>query len=131
MCLHNGKGELVKAKTLWRDAYLLPKEAETFGVLEIIFWLHELRFQRVTIETYCKSILDGINKRLQNVTEFGLLLTRNILLSFHQNYMISFIMRQANLIVHMLVRVSKSYASSQTFYLGPTCMTHIIHAKMK
>ncbi|PNX94193.1 ribonuclease H [Trifolium pratense] len=37
-------GEFVKAKSLWKEAYIPPQEAEAIGLYETLFWPRELGF---------------------------------------------------------------------------------------
>lgn len=127
LCIRDYQGLFVKAKTVWFYGSPPPQEAEALGLLTAVKWLQELHIQRVTIELDCKSVVDGIRGVCHSVTEFGSILSscRN-LLSLSQNYTVSFIRRQANLVAHSLARASRDFASIQIFDCSPACIFPLI-----
>lgn len=107
-----------------------PQEVEAKGVMEGIKWLSELDLRRVIIELDCKAVMDDIRGVCNFVTEFDSILSScNSLLSNLQNYIVSFIRRQANIVAHNLARASRQYANSQIFDCSPICITTLILAR--
>ncbi|KAK2399385.1 hypothetical protein QL285_049205 [Trifolium repens] len=98
-------------------------EAEAYALKEAIIWLGELGLSRVDIELDCLPVVQAINDKSSNQTEFGIIIEDcKILLANYPNFKISFIRRQANFVAHTLARASRSYASHQTFDLIPSCI---------
>lgn len=61
MCVRNGKGGFVAAKTMNFEGIPTSQKAEATGAFEAIWWLKELGVQRVTIELDCYLVINGIN----------------------------------------------------------------------
>jgi hypothetical protein len=105
---------------LRKETCIPPQETEAIGLYEALFWLRELGIQCVTIKLGCKSVVDGVVGNLTNVAEYGTIIKKcKTLLNCLQNFKISFIRRQTNLVAHTLARASWSYASSTIFNLSP------------
>jgi ribonuclease HI len=107
ICIRDEKGEFVKAKLLRKETCIPPQETEAIGLYEALFWLRELGIQCVTIKLGCKSVVDGVVGNLTNVAEYGTIIKKcKTLLNCLQNFKISFIRRQTNLVAHTLARAS-------------------------
>jgi ribonuclease HI len=127
MCIRGAHGTYVKARTMVFEGTPPPLEAEAYALKEALIWLEELGISRVVIELDCMLVVNAINEKLRDSTEFGAIIKQcRLLLDNHPNFKISFIRRQANFVAHTLARASKSYASRQTFELIPSCIVPIL-----
>jgi hypothetical protein len=123
ICIRGAQGIFIKAKTIHFEGSPPPMEAEAYALKEAIIWLGELGLSRVDIELDCLPVVQAINDKSSNQTEFGIIIEDcKILLANYPNFKISFIRRQANFVAHTLARASRSYASHQTFDLIPSCI---------
>lgn len=88
-------------------------EGEGIGLLYAIQWLRNVGVSSAIIELDCKMVIDGLDNRISNKTEFGVVLNdcRN-LLNCYSNYQVRFVKRQTNLVAHVLAKVLNNYAPS-------------------
>ena len=111
MSLRGSRGEFIGAKTTWYKGLSKPKEVETRGLKKAIKWLDTLWFPSVSIEIDLKQV--DIPSNFNTKSMFDVILnTCKASLINHHNFKLSFIKRQTNNIVHILVRASLFYASS-------------------
>jgi hypothetical protein len=74
------------------------------------FLLRNLGFFIVVIELDCKLVVDGIGGKLNLYTEFGaMLFVCKTSLSSLSNFRLSYIIRQANNIAHLLAKAALSF----------------------
>jgi len=107
MCLRGKRGEFNGAKTTWYKGLPQSKEAEAKGLKEEIKWLRNLRFPSVSIELDCKQVVDENSSNFSTRSMFDAILNIYIpSLMNHQNFKISFITRQTNIVLYLLARVS-------------------------
>jgi len=80
----------------------------------------------VPIELDCKQVVDNISSNINTNSMFDAILNGcKASLMNHQNFKISFIKRQANNVVHVLVRASLSYTSFMVHDYITSCITTI------
>jgi hypothetical protein len=69
-------------------------EAEALGVLEVIKWLQDSHIGAWYVETDCLQVVQNINKRPSNNTEFGNIIDYCCrLLTLNQNCKVSYVRR--------------------------------------
>ena len=92
-----GLKEFIKAKTTWLLGVPQPHEAEARGLKEAIKWLASMGLSRVSIELDCKQVVEGIDRRLNTNSMFGVILDIcKASLRIYQNFKISLIRGQTN-----------------------------------
>jgi ribonuclease HI len=106
-------------------------EAEALGVLEVIKWLQDSHIGAWYVETDCLQVVQNINKRPNNNTEFGNIIDYCCrLLSLNQNCKVSYVRRQANRVAHDLAQATRFIASPQFYDYCPPCIETIILNEM-
>lgn len=65
----------MNAQTYYYRGIPTPQKAEEHGLLAAIMWLQELQLQRVTIEFDYKTIVEGVRRRCNIVTEYDSILS--------------------------------------------------------
>jgi hypothetical protein len=122
--VHKGKNKLV----LWITT---TTRSGGKGHKEAIKWLNNIGLSKVSIELYCKQVVDDITKRLNTNFMFDTIIDIcTTSLRTYQNLKISFIRRQANSVAHLLTRTSLSYASFHIHDHIPSCIETVITDEM-
>ena len=127
MCIRDSHGNFIKASKKWHDGVPPPSQAEAMGLRDAILWLGQLGLSKVQIELDSKLVVESILDRTNSQSEFGTIINicRSLLEQF-SNFKISFVMRQANYVVHGLARESKLYARHHVFDSIPSCINSIL-----
>jgi len=63
MFVRNGKGEFIRAQTVWKKGQPIPQEAEASRLRKVLLWLMNLVFTQVVIELDIKLVLGGISSK--------------------------------------------------------------------
>lgn len=90
--------------------YTLPK-AEALSMFEVITFAAANSMNFVIFESDCKLVVDSINLNSTAHNEFGDTSRCKDLLPTHNDYIMRFVRRQANKIVHSIVRAPLSHPS--------------------
>lgn len=93
-CISDYLGEFASARTTWCFGNPSPREAEAIGLLSTKKWIEESGSTNIIFYTYCKRIGDVLNAKKQMFSEFGFILSHNV---------VSKVIKFKNL--HRLVRV--------------------------
>lgn len=123
MCIRNDRGEFLKAKPMTFHGVPISQEAEVMGLKQAPLWLNELGHTLVVLELDCLQVVEGVTGSGKHNFDLGSILSScKNLFSLFQSYRISFIIKQANLVVHTLDWASRLYVSSYVFEFSPTCI---------
>jgi len=60
ICIRNAKFEFVGSKSFHNQLFLSPKEEEATCLMEALMCIHDEGFQRVTIKSDWKAVVDNI-----------------------------------------------------------------------
>ncbi|XVF41286.1 hypothetical protein PTKIN_Ptkin01aG0268300 [Pterospermum kingtungense] len=109
------------AKTLWYPGLFQIREGEAIGILEALSWVYDLGFQNVLFESDSKVVVDAINSKGEDMSEFGTIIghCRN-LLQRERGFSLHFIKRLANGCAHSFARHSHLYASPHIWSSFPS-----------
>jgi ribonuclease HI len=130
-CLRDDRGHFVKAFAKRYDGQPTIVEAEALGVLESIKWLHSSHIEASYIETDCLHVVQSLNNRSNNNTEFGNIIASCCrLLDLNQNCKVSYVRRQANRVAHELAQATRFIASPQFYDYCPPYIETIIMNEM-
>ncbi|KAL5159494.1 hypothetical protein HKD37_15G043803 [Glycine soja] len=116
ICLSDEHGHFIKAKTLWQLGIPNPQEVDDWDLLQALKWIPNMDVHYIVIELDYKTVIDAK--------------CRAYLLSF-QNSVVSYIRKQTNHVVHILVSASRSYANNHVFDYIPNYVYPIILKEMK
>lgn len=120
MVLRDHLGGFCNARNLRREGEISVFEAEAYGVLEAIRWVHDLGISNVEIESDSLLTVQAILQGTTNYHEVGnLLYESRILISDRPDISIAFIKKQANKVAHMLARVPCEVNCSNVFPSPP------------
>jgi ribonuclease HI len=130
-CLRDDRGHFVKAFAKRYEGKPTIAEAEALGVLESIKWMQNSYIEESYIETDSLQIVQSINNRPNNTTEFGTIIDSCCsLLALNQNCKVSYMRRQANRVAHDLAQATRFIASPQFYDYCPLCIEIIIMNEM-
>jgi ribonuclease HI len=115
--LRDWRGSFVLAGTVWMDGLFSIAEGESIAILEAMKVIIQRGFSKVIFKTDSKSTVDAIHALRGGTSEFSSLicLIQNVLLC-SSNFMVKFIKRQTNIVVHTL-------AKTIFFYLVTACLS--------
>jgi ribonuclease HI len=129
--LRDDRGHFVKAFAKRYEGQPTIVEAEALGVLESIKWLHSSHIEASYIETDCLHVVQSLNNRSKNNTEFGNIIASCCrLLDLNQNCKVSYVRRQANRVAHELAQATRFIAGPQFYDYCPPCIETIIMNEM-
>jgi ribonuclease HI len=124
-------GKFVRAYTRRFEGKLEIAEAEALGVLEALQWLHNVDISNVHIEVDCLQVVQAINNKLRNNTEFGIIIELcRSLLNMIQNCKFGYVMRQVNRVAPELAQATRFNDSPQVFEYCAPCIKTIIMNEM-
>lgn len=98
-------------------------------MLSILHWIKYFLLDGVIFEMDCKPVVDSLTNECDDHSEFGAIISQcKVLFSTFYNSRIEFDRREFNVVVHKLVRVATSFASSHIFHYIPLCIAkHYFH----
>jgi ribonuclease HI len=124
-------GRFVMAETTWLNGNYSVIEGEAIALLEALKAMEQRRISHVIFETDCKSVVDAIQHFRGGVSDFSLLISNiKYLLDFHNNFVVKFIKRQANMVAHSLARAAISWSSRCSFETLPICISELLINEM-
>jgi hypothetical protein len=86
------------------------------GVLEVLRWIRNTRYGVIQIETDCLQVVQELNGKRRNDTEFGSIIEEcRRLLVLNLNCKVNHVRRQANRVAHELAQATRFTASPQVF----------------
>ena len=105
--LRDDMGALIAYKWLQLLGLPMVKESEALALLGAMTWVHLTGYYMKKFEIYCKEVVDASKHDMPNDTEFELILRRcHILFCFEPSFKVIHIRRNANEVVHAIVRWS-------------------------
>ncbi|GAU29840.1 hypothetical protein TSUD_223860 [Trifolium subterraneum] len=133
MCIRDGQGRYVAAKTEWLEPIVDVEIGEAMGLFSAVKWVDELRLSDVDCEMDCKRVVDCLHSsRTYNSDLRDILRDCTVILATNLvNSHVKFIRRQANEVAHRLARAATSLASFHIFIDIPTCIYDIIMNEMR
>ncbi|KAK6125469.1 hypothetical protein DH2020_040802 [Rehmannia glutinosa] len=134
MVLRDDTGTVLMCHTLWfmGDIYVL--EGDSIGLFEGLKWVQALGFSNVIFEVDANGVVDALQSNEEIWNEVGRIIrSSKAILESEPSYKVQFVYRQANVVAHVLARVSTSYASHTIWvepldfvvaHLGSICNLH-------
>ena len=108
-----------------------PPEAEALGLFEAINMAINCHMSSVIFESDCRLLVDTINSNSIPNNEFGDIISRcKDLLSSRNNFIVSYIRRQTNMVAHNIARASLSHPSLHIFHEVPPTLYLILFNEM-
>jgi hypothetical protein len=87
--------------------------------------------QQIQIETDCIQVVQGVEGKVRNNREFGVIIDKcKSLLCHFQNCRVSYVRRQANRVAHELAQAARLYVSPQVFESCPPCIETTVMNEM-
>jgi ribonuclease HI len=112
------------AGTLWQEGHLSVIEGEAYALLEALKAMQQQGLSQVIFETDSKNVVDAIHNIHGGASEFSSIICNiNRMLLANPNFVVKFIKRQANMVVHMLAKAASSWARCCAFETLPLCIT--------
>lgn len=104
------KGALIQVKTICRFGLVSAYMAEALAIKEVLSWIQERGWSRVTIESDCLTTFQAIRSTVPMRSPFGHVVQscRNMLGSFNTTSLY-YIKRSTNMTAHELARMSYSF----------------------
>jgi hypothetical protein len=119
-CLQDYMGIFVMTETTWLDGNYSIIEGEAISLFEAMKAMEQRRISHVIFEMDSKSVVDTIQYLCGGNYRFSLLVYHiNNLLFVSPNFVIKFIMRQTNIVVHTLARTTFFWSIRCTFETLP------------
>lgn len=116
ICIHDNLDHFIAAKKILTNGLFRPPEAKALALYHAISWTIDLGLQNIIFETDCKSIVDHISNPKLGSSYLNVIIRKcRTNLSLSPKSRVSFLRRQANLVVHNLAREARSYASIHVF----------------
>ncbi|GAU14523.1 hypothetical protein TSUD_250650 [Trifolium subterraneum] len=130
-CLRDHLGGFVLAGTMWKEGNYSIVEGESAALLNALQEVERRGFVNVLFETDSKGVVNAIQHLQGGLSEFSSMIChiKNVL-QFQQNFVVSFIKRQANMVAHTLSRAAISWSSRCTFEIVPLCITTLLNNEM-
>lgn len=132
-CIRDSGGRFVQAFMKKSAGNPLIAEAEAKGLLDVLPWLQgSCRLTGpIIIETDCLHVVQAIQSRQKNNTEFGTIIDccRRIF-NLYENCSLTYVRRQANRVVHDLAQASRFIAYLQVLNSCPSCIETTIMNEM-
>nr|ABN05766.1 Polynucleotidyl transferase, Ribonuclease H fold [Medicago truncatula]ABN08743.1 Polynucleotidyl transferase, Ribonuclease H fold [Medicago truncatula] len=101
-----------------------PPEPEALGLFEAINIAINCHMSSVIFESNCRLLVDTINSNSTSNNEFGDIISRcKDLLSSRNNFIVNYVRRQTNKVVHNIVKASLSHLSLHIFHEVPSTST--------
>ena len=103
------------------------KEAEVYGLREVINWVLNMGFSSVVFEMNANTIVNAFHSSQTDESEFGIAIQDcRFLCQQGVQFSVCFVRRQANKAAH--ARVRESYALAYPFYyvLPPDCIEGVL-----
>jgi hypothetical protein len=108
-----------------------PLNPRPVDIPKSIKWLQSSHIEASYIETNCLHVVQSLNKRSNNTTEFGnIIASCCTLLDLNQNCKVSYVRRQANRVAHELAQATRFIASPQFYDYCPPYIETIIMNEM-
>jgi ribonuclease HI len=108
-----------------------PSEAESLGLFEAINIAINRHMTSVIFESDCRLLVDTIDSNSTPHNEFGDIISRcKDLLSSRNNFIVSYVRRQANKVVRNIVRASLSHHNPHIFHDVPSCLYLLLFNEM-
>ncbi|GAU10454.1 hypothetical protein TSUD_423510, partial [Trifolium subterraneum] len=97
LCFRDATGQFMHGESSWKQCFMTTAEAEATALLASIKASFAQGYQKVFFETDCKLVVDALYSHSAPQNELGdiISLCKN-LLSTNNNYVVSFVRRQAN-----------------------------------
>lgn len=131
MCFKDGNGSFLNAQTYWSSPKVSVDEGEALGLLQAIKWAIDLQFSNVIFELDYLIVTNSIRFPKEDMSEVGAIVQEcRDLLGSKSNFVVKFVMRQANVVAHSLARVATSSPSLHIFDSCPTCIADTIANEM-
>ncbi|CAN1323399.1 hypothetical protein LINPERPRIM_LOCUS32719 [Linum perenne] len=71
MIARDWEGQLIQYKSLIRQWKPPPREAEAYGHVEALRWIHTMQVREVIVETGCQQVQQALTRNDRDDTEFG------------------------------------------------------------
>jgi ribonuclease HI len=106
LCFRDTDGQFVAGLTQWQQHVYSVVECEAWALLHAMKETIHRGFERIQFESDSKLLVNAINSRRRDNSEFSLIVKDFILLmsSSNVNFEIKFVRRQTNLVTHTLTR---------------------------
>ena len=133
MCLRDDDDVFVLARTDWFAPLCDIDVGEAVGLHTALDWLSNQQFDNVDFVLDCKRVVDCVNSRLDDSSEFGCIITacKQLLVDRFQNSHVEFNRRQANRVAHELAQATLSNPNPHVIDDVPTCIWHILADEMQ
>jgi hypothetical protein len=132
-CIRDKNGSFVQAYMNKLEGSPTIAEAEGKSLLDVLEWLHAsgTLAMPITIETDCLQVVQTLQSKQKNYTEFGAIIDRcRSIINLYENCRVSYVRRQANRVAHELAKASRFIASPQILNTCPPCIESIIINEM-
>jgi ribonuclease HI len=108
-CVRNHVGNFIIAGTLWQEGRYSVIEGEAFAQLEALKAMQQQGLSQVIFETDSISVVNAIHNIHGGAFEFSsIIYSINRILLANPNFVVKFIKRQANMVVHTLAKATSS-----------------------
>jgi ribonuclease HI len=122
-CLRDHLGRFVLAGTHWKDGSCSVVEGEALALLQAMKEMELRGITQVIFETDSKNVVDAIHALNNGNSKFSSIIHNiNNALLLNSNFVVKFVKRQANTVVHSLARAAVLWSNHHVIESIPLCI---------